>query len=127
MKRLLWLAVAVGALSAGAAGCTVDDTYASCTGDLDCNDVDDRCRFVTIPADSFGPGTSGGFCTHECASDAACEYNFGYDGVCYALEEDPTFLCYQQCDFDSDCWSGNVCRRVELDAITFDYICVPSN
>lgn len=117
----------VGALGAGASGCVVDDTYEACVEDADCNDPADRCVAVTVEADRFGEATSGGFCTHECASDAECEYNLGWAGVCYALQESAASLCYQQCEVDTDCWGGNVCRRVALDELTDDLICVPSS
>jgi hypothetical protein len=121
MKKHLWVAFAA-VMATGIAGCTLDDTYASCFVTADCNDVDDRCFGVDIPA----AGTSGDFCTRECASDAACESNFGFPGACYGLGTSVP-ICFQTCDFDSDCYSSSVCIEVLTDTGFLDYICVPDN
>ena len=121
MRKLLWVALSAMVLGLGAGGCTIDDTYASCISTSDCNDIADECLEVDIPAAS----TFGGFCSHGCSSDFECEYNFGYDGVCYGLDGSSA-ICYQQCDFDTDCWSGNVCIEIGVGGLV-DFICVPNN
>ena len=123
MRRLLLVALAVGVMGVTASGCTLDDTYASCFDTNDCNDTRDQCFLVDIPS----AGTIGNFCSRTCGSDSACEFNFGFSGACYAIAADPTFLCYQRCDFDSDCYSTSVCIEVATDTGALDYICVPDN
>ena len=120
MKKLFYGALIVLALSVSA--CTVDDTYASCVDGADCADPADQCLEVSIPAE----GTFGAMCSYGCTSHATCEPSGFFDGVCYSLEGSAA-ICYQQCDFDSDCWSRNVCISVDLGGGLIDLICVPNN
>lgn len=120
MKKLFWVALAVGVM--GSAGCTLDNTYGICSSNADCNDGRDTCFGVNI-----GPaGTSGNFCSRGCSSDNDCESNYGYSGACYSLES-TTYLCYQRCTVDSDCYSSSVCISVLLSTGGTDYVCVPDN
>ena len=116
------------ALAAGAAGalssCIVDDTYASCVIDGDCRDLTNRCFRVAID-DARGEATSGRFCTLECNDDAACDDNFGFEGACLAIDRTRARLCYQRCEVDRDCWSGSLCRVVEVAPGTLAALCVP--
>ena len=121
MKKLLWVAFAA-MVATGVAGCTLDDTYASCFDTADCNDINDRCWSIDIPAAL----TSGSFCSRECAADLDCESNFGFVGVCYGLGSTSP-LCFQTCSFDSDCYSSSVCIEVLTDTGLSDFICVPDN
>jgi hypothetical protein len=126
MRKLLWVALAVGAMGLSTAGCTLDDTYASCFDTEDCNDLDDQCFGLDLPS----AGTSGNFCTRQCVDDLDCESNFGFGGVCYSFEAgpSPTFLCHQQCDFNSDCYSSSVCIDVtDSSGFVIDRVCVPDN
>lgn len=122
MKKLLWVALAVGVFGLGASGCTLDDTYASCFDTADCNDLDDQCWGLDIPSS----GTSGNFCSRECLDDLDCESNFGFSGACYAFDG-ATFLCHQRCDFDSDCYSTSLCIEVVDEDGFSDFVCVPDN
>jgi len=103
--------------------CVADDTYEACSTSGDCLDTADDCFDVEIVA----AGTKGRFCTNTCSDDAQCQPANGFGGVCYALEADPTFLCYQQCDFDEDCYLGSVCTEVGLGGGVVDFICTPNN
>ena len=120
MRKLL-TAATLFAMTLTLSGCVIDDTYASCFDTSDCNDVDDQCLEVDIPAEN----TFGGFCSRGCTSDFQCETNFGFDGVCYALDSSAA-ICFQQCNVDSDCWSRNVCIPVDLGGGLLDYVCVPN-
>ena len=102
--------------------CVADDTYRGCNDTADCLDPLDLCWEVDIPES----GTFGRFCSNECASDVDCQPANAFGGVCYAIAADPTFLCYQQCDFDSDCFLGSVCIEVDLGGGLLDLICVPN-
>src|SRR5690606_1458957 len=109
--KFLWVGLIIGAVGVSAAGCTIDDTYAPCFDTADCNDLNDQCFGLAIPA----ARTSGNFCTRECIDDLDCESNFGFSGTCLSFEAgpNPTFLCHQRCDFDSDCYySTSVCIEV---------------
>ncbi|MEQ8458637.1 MAG: hypothetical protein RLO52_14665 [Sandaracinaceae bacterium] len=103
--------------------CVADDTYEVCTSTPDCLDSADECFEVDIPQ----AATFGRFCTNACGSDVDCQPANGFGGVCYALGGDPTALCYQQCDFDSDCYPGSVCIEVDLGGGVIDFICTPDN
>lgn len=103
--------------------CVPDDTYRACDVTADCLDPIDQCWEVDLPAE----GTFGNFCSNECGADVDCQPANGFGGVCYAIEADPIFLCYQQCDFDSDCYLGSVCVEVDLGGGVFDLICAPNN
>ncbi len=130
MKKLLWVSLAVLAMGT-TAGCTVDDTYANCVSDGDCNDLDDTCERLTLV--EVGTGfvlSDGASCTHSCLDDFDCESNFGFSGACYALGGRPgdPFLCYQRCDFDEDCDFAQIC--IELVRTTdgfLDFVCAPDN
>ncbi|MFK7991136.1 MAG: hypothetical protein AB8I08_34270 [Sandaracinaceae bacterium] len=123
MNKFLW-ATALGGLmlALGSAGCTIDDTYGGCNTTADCADPLDQCLEVSIPAE----GTLGAFCSSGCDSDLQCESAFGFPGRCYSLEGSSN-ICYQACDFDSDCFSSSVCIEVALDGGVVDFICVPDN
>ena len=116
MKKLLWIALAALAMGSTVAGCTIDDTYTSCFDSSDC--ATDTCYQITTGA------TSGSMCTYTCSA-GGCESNLGFNGECYAIGADPTFLCYQQCTFDSDCYSSSVCLEVIRTDGGSDFICVP--
>lgn len=103
-------------------GAPADDTYSFCADTTDCADLDDQCVLLTVPA----AGTSGTQCTHGCSSDLDCESSFGFPGACYDVEA-AGFLCYQTCDFDSDCYSSSVCVEIALGGGTIDFICLPDN
>ena len=103
--------------------CVADNTYSACTTTANCSDPVDECFEVDLPAEA----TIGNFCSNVCAADAECDAVPPWSGVCYAIEADPTFLCYQQCEFDSDCFAGSVCVEVSLDPTLVDFICVPDN
>jgi hypothetical protein len=123
MRKLLLAALAVGAMGIGAAGCTLDDTYASCIDTADCNDLDDQCYGLDIPAEA----TSGNFCTRECSSDLDCEANFGFEGVCRSFDGS-TNLCHQRCIDNTDCYSTSVCIAVfNVDTGVDEFLCVPDN
>ena len=120
MRKLVWVVFAALAMGTMASGCVIDNTYTSCIDSADC-DIGDDCFEVSTAE------TIGNFCSNVCSSDAACESNFGFPGACYAIEADPTSLCYQTCDFDSDCYFTSVCIEVlRTDGLT-DFICAPSN
>jgi len=126
MRKLLWVALAAGVMGLSTAGCTLDNTYASCFDTSDCNDLDDQCFGLTLPS----AGTTGDFCTRQCVGDADCESNFGFSGACYSFEAgaDPTFLCHQRCVVDSDCYSTSVCIEVtDGSGFVIDTVCVPDN
>lgn len=120
MRKLLWFSFAV-AVMGSTAGCVIDDTYASCIDTDSCSDRDDVCIALTVPA----AGTSGRFCSHGCTSHFDCESNFGFDGACYDVEG-AGFLCYQTCEFDSDCYSSSVCVEISVGG-ALDFICLPNN
>lgn len=121
MKKLFWVALVVGVMGS-AAGCSLDNTYATCSSDASCNDTFDQCFAVTV-----GPAsTSGQFCSRTCASDSDCESNFGYSGACYSVEG-TTQLCYQRCTVNADCYGSSVCIELSLTTGGSDYICVPNN
>ncbi|HJL18442.1 MAG TPA: hypothetical protein RMH99_22450 [Sandaracinaceae bacterium LLY-WYZ-13_1] len=103
--------------------CVPDDTYLACGTTADCLDTRDQCWEVDVPA----AGTLGNYCSNECIDDLDCQSANGFGGVCYAVGGDPTTLCYQQCDFDGDCYSGSVCVEVDLGGGVFDLICLPNN
>jgi cysteine-rich repeat protein len=84
----------------------------------------DLCTQIDIDASS----TYGDMCTRTCSSDANCiNGSGGLPGVCYDITGFGPFVCYQQCDFASDCFAGNVCIEVNLGAGVIDFICVPDN
>jgi hypothetical protein len=128
MKKPLWISLVMIALGATVGGCTLDDTYATCFEDADCNDLDDLCYELTLVDLGGAVVTDGASCTHGCSSDLDCESNFGFAGACYAVGG-PGFpqLCYQTCEFDEDCYSRNRCIEAVLPGGFFDFICVPDN
>lgn len=83
----------------------------------------DTCFDIVIPAES----TAGAMCTHACANDGECMAANGFTGACYALGNDPTFLCYQRCDATTDCFTEMRCISVTRTDGTLDGICVPIN
>lgn len=120
MKRFLWLAFAVTVMGS-TAGCVIDDTYTVCNTSADCVDGD-TCWLVQL-----GPAaTSGQFCSYTCGSDFDCESNLGFSGACYSLEG-TNFLCYQRCEFDSDCYLSSLCVQVLSTTGGIDFVCVPNN
>ena len=127
-KALITTASAFALLMLGGTGCVVDDTYASCRSDSSCNDTADQCVFVAVP----DARTQGGFCSYGCTTDAACESNFGFPGRCYEILPAPgepanPRVCFQECDFDSDCWSFSLCVEVDDGTGFFQAICLPDN
>lgn len=120
--RKLSLILAFGALAMGCG--TVGGTYEECrSGGDGCDRAVDQCFALSIPAER----TSGEFCSRICTGDFDCDRNRGWEGVCYSLGSDPTPLCFQQCDFNSDCEFGSVCIEVSLGGGLIDFICVPDN
>jgi hypothetical protein len=127
MKALTML-VALAAM--GGTGCVVvtddddvivDDTlldYEPCTFDSDCDSF--RCESVT--ADWGDRITTDSICTRTCVDELDCDVtDSGLDGTCAAIGSGP-FLCYESCDFDSDCAGGFRCG--ELDTTGF-FVCLP--
>ncbi|MEC7521431.1 MAG: hypothetical protein VYE22_16250 [Myxococcota bacterium] len=112
------------AFAALAVGCgNIGGTYEECYSDNTCDRAVDQCFSVSIPAEA----TSGDFCSRVCSSDFDCDGNRGWGGVCYSLGSDPTPICFQQCDFNSDCEFSSVCIEVSLGGGVVDFICVPDN
>ncbi len=99
-----------------------DNTYGYCEDTDDCVSADVACVALTVPAAS----TSGTYCTRECASDAECEPNHGYNGACYDVGGSGTFLCFQSCAFDSDCYATSVCVEIDPGGGVIDFICLPA-
>lgn len=97
-------------------------SYDACVDSSECLEAEDQCFMVTIPAAS----TSGNFCSRACSSDVDCPSSAGGDGACYDVES-AGFLCYQQCEFDSDCFPASVCIELTLPGDVTDFVCVPSN
>ena len=63
------------------------------------------------PGGRFRPG-------QRCSSDDSCADG----GTCYSVGGAPS-VCYQRCDFASDCPAGNQCRVITLPDGTQDRIC----
>ncbi len=107
-------------MALGLFGC--DSTYTGCVTSAGC-DPEDTC-FQVQTTQSFGS-----FCTNTCRDDFDCERNLGFPGVCYSLVADvnATPLCYQQCDFDVDCFSTSICVEVDLGGGLIDFVCMPNN
>ncbi len=84
-------------------------TYAGCSDDLDCVEGADRCHRLIFDR-TDGTTADGNLCTHECFSDAEC----GADGVCIALDGDPTmrFFCAQRCSVAADCYADFACTPI---------------
>ncbi len=121
MRKLLWISFALVVMGS-TAGCVIDDTYSYCFDSSDCSDLDDQCVRLTVPA----AATDGQYCTHSCAGDFDCESNFGFAGACYDVEFSGVFLCFQTCDFTSDCYSSSVCQQIDLGGGVIDFICLPN-
>lgn len=130
MRTLLWSSLAVIATST-IAGCTVDDTYANCVVDADCNDLDDICERLTLEDARGLIVTDGASCTHGCRDDLDCDDRFGFTGACYAIGGDlgvDPLLCYQRCVDDFDCDFAQICVEVERTTDPLlDFVCVPDN
>lgn len=97
-------------------------TYQACGVSEDCADPAELCYEVDIPE----AGTFGAFCSNDCLGDSECLGANGFGGVCYALGADPVAICYQQCDFDEDCYLASVCIETSLGGGVIDLICAPN-
>ncbi len=122
MKRLgMTMIVALAAMAGSGCIVTTDDDYADyepCTFDSDCDSF--RCESVT--ADWGDRVTTDAICTRGCRDELDCDITAsGLDGTCAAIGSGP-FLCYESCDFDSDCAGGFRCG--ELDTTGF-FVCLP--
>ena len=99
MNRLGW--IALGCALLGVSGCVIDPTYTYCASGGDC-EAQEQCFEVATTR------TNGAFCSEECASYLQCETNLGFPGVCMEVDRWGG-ICFQQCDFDSDCFGTSVC------------------
>lgn len=143
MKKLLWIASSLVAMSVMLSGCKVvgaacvDDfdcfsdeycatdgycydrrDYEDCIDGLDC--VDQQCIEVTTTA-----GTNGAFCTFGCVDDTSCRANNGFAGACFSPTAGDDFICFQTCTLDGDCEFGSGCIEVTRTDGFLDYICIP--
>ena len=115
MSKLCWCVFAVSLLALG--GCVVDPTYTYCAASSEC-DVGETCFEVRTSA------SAGAFCSEECASDGQCENNLGFPGSCMNVDGIGG-ICFQECDFDSDCFSTSGCWDF-TDATGFvNRVCLP--
>lgn len=123
MKRL-WMMMIVAFAAMAGSGCivTTDDDYADyepCVFDSDCDSF--RCESITASWPD-GTVTTDSICTRGCFDELDCDITAnGFDGTCAAIGSGP-FLCYETCEFDSDCPSGFDCG--ELDRTGF-FVCLP--
>ncbi|MGE0786717.1 MAG: hypothetical protein AB7S26_13680 [Sandaracinaceae bacterium] len=117
MKHFVWFALGIGFVISG---CAVDPTYTRCTSSADCEVAED-CFEITTSV------SSGRFCSNDCTSDLNCEANLGFNGSCM----DPDGMggiCFQECVFDSDCFSSSRCVEFTEAVGTFtNTICMPDN
>ncbi|MAQ16859.1 MAG: hypothetical protein CMN30_18960 [Sandaracinus sp.] len=122
MKRLLKTALlgTLGMVALGASGCVVVlDDYEPCDFDSDCDSG--RCETVTVSWPD-GSRVQDAFCTVGCFDDFDCQYTAaGLPGTCDSLGGGP-FICWETCDFDSDCAPGWVC---DVSRDGFDSYCLP--
>ena len=117
MKNLLLVSSVVFGLSLGA-GCALDPTYTHCAGNDDCELAEECFLFTTTVTD-------GRFCSEECTSDSQCERNLGFSGACMGVAG-VTGLCFQECDFTSDCFSSSECVDfTDTNGVT-NAVCVPT-
>lgn len=120
----------VGAVGLLASGCFVSvnddpvylDTYEPCDVSSDCVPGDDCVDITVTNPDGFT--VNDGMCTHGCVSDADCPTSPGslLAGACYEVGG-ASALCYERCDFDSDCPFGFACYPTSG---VPDAICLPN-
>lgn len=105
----------------GASGCVVTSVdpyyqavYESCGFVSDCDANADFCqRIVTDWPDGISSENS--ICTYGCFDDFDCiSSTSGNPGICEDLGRGTGFLCYEACDFDSDCDIGFACEGICL-------------
>jgi len=122
MKKLsIILAFAALAVGCGNVGGTYEECYSE---EPFCDRAVDQCWEVEVRSEA----TLGAFCSRICGGDFDCDNNRGWTGACYILgTTDTTPLCYQRCDFNSDCEFGSVCIEVDDGSGFFEAICVPNN
>ena len=130
--RTSLLPLAIAGLALGLGGCfvSVDDghghdhlaTYEPCTFDDECLHSD-ICEPITVTSDS-GRTVTDGMCTHGCFDDLDCPRGVtsGYVGAC--VDFGSGALCYERCDFDSDCPVGFLCYDC-ANGWCGDPICLP--
>jgi hypothetical protein len=123
--RTCLLTLLFAATAALAAGCG-SDTYAGCndiSGD-DCIFASDRCISVGTSA------TQGAFCSQLCSFDSQCPISFGFNGACLDVNGSGVDVCYQRCEFESDCFFSSTCIEVQtiVPGLVFsDFVCLPDN
>ena len=123
----------------GAAGCIVTTSsdpgpvvvdegallYERCVDDLDCDAAADGCYEVDT---DVGVGA---MCSAQCFDASDClAIRGGVGAVCYGLAGDPSgiSICYEQCDFESDCAVGLSCTdALDPSGALIDRICVPND
>ena len=122
---LLALAAVVGSLASGCFVSVDDDpvylrTYEPCGSSSQCVPEDD-CVEISVSTPD-GRTVIDGMCTHGCFDDGDCPVSYsGLIGGCYEVGG-ASALCYERCDFDSDCPGGFACYPTSGVA---DAICLP--
>lgn len=117
---IAWVAlVMLGTVS----GCVVDPTYTYCASSSEC-EVAESCFEVTTNATGGGIATSGAFCSQECTSDLDCERNLGFPGSCMVVD-DIGSICFQECDYRSDCFSSSDCYDFTDVSRFTNRVCLP--
>ena len=76
--------------------------YNSCATPDDCAPSGASCFDVSLPTER----TNGALCSSSCSSDNECPASNGFTGACYSLSG-TVAICYQRCDTNTDCLSGN--------------------
>lgn len=134
-QRTLLLPLLAALAAVGASGCfvSVDDggggggrdylaTYEPCVADSECLPAD-FCEPVTVTIS--GRTVSDAICTHDCYDDLDCPRGVisGLVGACVDFGDGP--VCYERCDYDSDCPSGFYCIDC-ANGWCGDPICLPN-
>ncbi len=94
--------------------------YASCPGGGTCA-WPNECYTITY-RDTTGAVGSANQCTRECTVQEEC---IG-DALCLNIEMMDRYLCYNLCDFDTDCAEGFVCEPVRLTTGGTTNVCLPA-
>lgn len=117
--------VALFASSLFLSGCVVVTErpfYDRCVTTEDCAIDADACYQITY--DDGVVSTTDGLCSAECASDLDCPSSNGYAGACYSLSAGSPFICFERCDYNTDCPAFYDCIPASAGGLA-DAICLP--